>query len=242
MKLSKENVWLNINKPVEMSSAKVVAVVKRWTRAKKVGHGGTLDLMAEGVLPIALNRATKTSNDMMGEEKGYFFRVKWGAFTSSDDIEGEVIEESDKRPKTADICACILSFLGEIDQVPSKFSALRIDGKKAYELARKGVEFEIKSRKVTIFSIKLLKNDENYADFEIKCSKGTYVRSLARDICKKLGVCGHVVKLVRQSVGDISLENSVDLQKLRDFVRNPYNLSDLKEIKWIKSVNITCNN
>lgn len=221
MNLSKENIWLNINKPVEMSSAKVVAVVKRWTRAKKVGHGGTLDLMADGVLPIALNRATKTSNDMMGSEKKYFFSIKWGSFTTSDDVEGDVIEESDKRPKNSEICAILPVFIGEIEQMPSKFSALKVNGKKAYELARKGVEFELKSRKIRIFSLKLLKNDENYADFEAKCSKGTYVRSLARDICKELGVCGHVVRLTRLEVGDLFLTNSIDLKKLRSFVKNP---------------------
>ena len=155
MDLSKENMWLNIDKPIEMTSARVVSFVKRYIKAKKVGHGGTLDLMADGVLPIAVNRATKTAEKMMGEEKGYFFRIKWGAFTSSDDIEGDIIEESNARPKTSDICAVNFSFTGEIEQVPSKFSALKVNGKRAYDLARKGVEFELKSRKVRIFSIKL---------------------------------------------------------------------------------------
>lgn len=210
-----QNLWLNIYKPKGLTSARIVSIVKRLTKAKKVGHGGTLDPMATGVLPIALNRATKTSNEMMNLKKGYFFRISWGAFTDSDDAEGVVIETSEKRPKTNDVILILRDFLGKIEQIPSKFSAIKIDGKKAYDLARQGKDFEMKKREIEIFSLKMIENNENFADFEVFCSKGTYVRSLARDICEKLEVCGHVSVLTRLEVGDFKISESVSLDDLR---------------------------
>ncbi len=214
MIFQEENIWLNINKPRGLSSAKVVAIVKRLTKAKKVGHGGTLDVMADGVLPIALNKATKTSQAMMDRSKKYFFRIKWGSFTTTDDEEGEIVESNLARPQNQDLIAILPDFIGLIKQVPSKFSAIKINGKRAYELARKNVEFEMKEREITIFSLKMLENNQNFADFEVSCSKGTYVRTLAFDICKKVQVCGHVCVLTRLEVGDFKIENSKKIEEI----------------------------
>ncbi len=241
MSLKDQNIWLNINKPAGLSSAKVVSIIKRHCKAKKVGHGGTLDVMADGVLPIALNRATKTSNEMMAEKKKYFFRIKWGAFTDTDDAEGKVIEESDSRTSSSAISAILLDFLGVTEQTPSKFSALKINGKRAYDLARKGVDFEMKSREITIYGIKLISNNSEFADFEVECSKGTYVRSLARDICQKLSLCGHVIVLTRLVVGGFKIKNSINPRKFGNFVRNNRDI-EIEKIKWIKTLNISCNN
>ncbi len=198
-----------------MTSARAVAVVKRLTGAKKVGHGGTLDPMACGVLPIALNKATKTSDAMMATHKKYGFRIKWGESTNTDDAEGEITSISDKRPSSASLIAILGHFIGQITQIPSKFSAIKVNGKRAYDLARQGVEFELKSRDITIFLLKITENNQNFADFEVKCSKGTYVRTLAHDICQKLGVEGHVVRLERLEVGDFKVEEALSLERLQ---------------------------
>ncbi len=215
---STQNIWLNIDKPLGISSARVVAIVKRLTKAKKVGHGGTLDVMASGILPIALNKATKTSDAMMATHKKYSFQIAWGEFRDTDDSEGKIVETSQKRPKTSEIIAILPCFLGKITQTPSKFSALKINGERAYDLARKGVQFEMKSREITIFSLKITKNDENFANFEVKCSKGTYVRTLAHDISQKLGVCGYVSKLERTQVGDFDQSHKISLEKLKSAI------------------------
>lgn len=242
MDLSNQNAWLNINKPLGISSARVVSIVKRHSKAKKVGHGGTLDVMASGVLPVALNRATKTSDAMMAERKKYSFQIKWGAFTDSDDSEGNIVEESSARPNSAQIGQILLSFMGKTSQMPSKFSALKVNGKRAYELARKGVEFELKPREITVYSLKFTKNTSDSADFEVECSKGTYVRSLARDICQKLSVCGHVSKLARLAVGDFTIENAINLEKFCNIVDNSLlHEAKIEEVSWIKNVNSACN-
>lgn len=215
MNLSSENIWLNIDKPYGFSSAKVVAIVKRATGAKKVGHGGTLDPLATGILPIALNKATKTSEVLMGAKKKYFFRVSFGEFRDTDDAEGKVIETSEKRPNISQIISALPFFIGKIKQTPSRFSAIKINGQRAYDLARKDVEFVVPEREVEIFSIKLLTFTQDFVELEIECSKGTYVRSLARDICKKIGVCGYVSILTRKGVGKFSYEKRISLDVLK---------------------------
>ncbi len=215
--LSTTNLWLNIDKPINCSSAKAVAIVKRITGAKKVGHGGTLDPFASGVLPIALNKATKTSEILMNAPKKYLFRISWGEFRDTDDVEGKVIESSQARPTNVQIISALPFFIGKIKQVPSRFSAIKINGQRAYDLARKNIEFEIKEREVEIFSLKMISNNNEFAEFEIECSKGTYVRSLARDLCKKIGgnICGFVSKLTRLSVGKFSYEKRISLDVLK---------------------------
>ncbi len=213
--LSQKNIWLNIDKPIGYSSAKVVAIVKRITGAKKVGHAGTLDPFASGILPIALNKATKTCQYIAEARKKYFFRISWGEFRDTDDVEGKVTESSSARPTTTQIISALPHFLGKIAQTPSRFSAIKIDGKRAYELARKDIEFEMKVRAVEIFALKLISNCEGFAEFEVECSKGTYIRSLARDICKRVEVCGHVSILTRLAVGKFFYTNRISLDVLK---------------------------
>ncbi|NBV07039.1 MAG: tRNA pseudouridine(55) synthase TruB [Proteobacteria bacterium] len=213
--LSQKNIWLNIDKPIGYSSAKVVAIIKRVTGAKKVGHAGTLDPFASGVLPIALNKATKTCQYISDARKKYFFRITWGEFRDTDDVEGKVTESSLFRPKTENIISVLPNFLGKIKQTPSRFSAIKIDGKRAYELARKEIDFKIKERQVEIFSLKLISNSAEFAEFESECSKGTYIRSLSRDICKRLSACGYVSVLTRLMVGNFMYEKRISLDLLK---------------------------
>lgn len=213
--LQSDNLWLNIDKPLGFSSAKAVAIVKKITGAKKVGHGGTLDPAASGILPIALNRATKTSENLMNAPKKYYFRITFGEFRDSDDSEGKVTETSNARPEISQIISALPLFVGKIKQKPSRFSAIKINGQRAYELARNNIEFEIKEREVEIFRINLVSLSPDYCDLEIECSKGTYVRSLARDICLKTGVCGYVSILTRLRVGDFNYSNRISLDLLK---------------------------
>lgn len=217
--LSQINCWLNIDKPIAMSSARAVAIVKRLTKAKKVGHGGTLDPFASGILPIALNKATKTAESMMQAPKKYRFTIKWGEFRDTDDIEGKVEASSDARPTTSQLIAILQKFVGKIKQKPSKFSAIKINGERAYDLARAGIEFEMKMREVEIFSLKLISNSDECCVIEATCSKGTYVRTLSRDICESLGVCGFVSVLTRLEVGEFLYKNKISLEKLKNMVK-----------------------
>ncbi len=216
--ISSQNLWLNVNKPIDYSSAKVVAIIKRITGAKKVGHGGTLDPFASGVLPVALNKATKTSEAMMNATKKYFFTITWGEFRDSDDVTGKLTESSLRRPSNNEIISILPFFVGKITQTPSRFSALKINGKRAYELARQGIEFEVKSREIIIYSLKLISNSDTESQFEVCCSKGTYIRSLARDISKMLTVCGYVSKLTRLQVGKFLYANAISLDLFRGAV------------------------
>ncbi len=224
--LSDQNLWLNIDKPIGISSARAVAIVKRMTGAKKVGHGGTLDPFASGILPIALNKATKTSEALMSARKKYSFQIAWGEFRDTDDVEGKIIETSPNRPTNAEIISAICFFVGKIKQAPSRFSAIKINGKRAYELARKDVEFEVPQREVEILSMKFLSNSAEFGEFEIECSKGTYVRSLARDLCKKLGVCGYVSELTRLQVGKFVYQKRISLDALKSFTTYGGRFSD----------------
>jgi tRNA pseudouridine55 synthase len=216
--LSKQNLWLNIDKPQGFSSAKAVTIVKRLTKASKVGHAGTLDPLASGVLPIAINKATKTCDYIVNHNKKYFFEISWGEFRDTDDAVGKVIESSSKRPKTSEIISNLIHFIGKIQQTPPQFSAIRIDGKKAYQLARSQKMVELKPREVEIFKIKLIANNSVCAQFEIDCGKGTYVRSFARELSERLGVCGYISVLRRLKVGDFLIENTISLDKLKNIV------------------------
>lgn len=213
--LSEQNLWLNIDKPIGFSSAKAVAIVKRITGAKKVGHGGTLDPFASGILPIAINKATKTAQNLMDARKKYSFRISFGEFRDTDDVEGKVTETSDKRPSIEEIISALPFFIGKIKQTPSRFSAIKINGQRAYDLARQDIEFEIPPREVEIFSLKLISLNSDFAEFELECSKGTYIRTISRDICKKLGVCGFVSVLTRTRVGKFFYQNRISLDALK---------------------------
>lgn len=216
--LQADAIWLNIDKPLGMSSARAVAIIKRLTGSKKVGHGGTLDPFASGILPVALNKATKSSEHLMNAHKKYLFRISWGEFRDTDDVEGKVEESSLARPTTNQLISALPFFVGKIKQTPSRFSAIKINGKRAYDLARKDVVFEMKEREVEIYSCKLVSNCAEFGEFEVECSKGTYIRSLSRAICKKVGVCGYVSTLTRLVVGKFIYEKRISLDALKHTV------------------------
>ncbi len=215
------NGWLAIDKPLGMTSTSVVTQVRRLTGAAKVGHGGTLDPLATGILPIALGEGTKTVAYVMDGAKTYRWRVTWGEARSTDDAEGEVIETSDVRPTRAAIEAAIPDFLGEIQQVPPIYSAVKIDGRRAYDLARNDQSVELKARTVRIDRLALIDMTEEWAEFEVGTGKGAYIRSLARDLAQALGTVGYVSMLRRTSCGPFNEGNAISLDMLADFGHSP---------------------
>lgn len=207
--------WLVFDKPINMTSTQAVGIVRRAFGAQKAGHSGTLDPLATGILPIALGEATKTVSYVVEGEKAYSFTVRWGAETSTDDTEGQVVKSSDARPSRADIEALLPRFQGEIMQVPPAFSAIKVDGARAYDLARGGETVELEARPVAIDELRLAEMpDESTSLFEARCGKGTYVRALARDMGRMLGCYGHVIALRRTHVGPFSENDAVTLDTL----------------------------
>lgn len=206
--------WINFYKPAEMTSTQALGKVRWLLQAQKGGHGGTLDPLAHGVLPIALGEATKTVNFAQDHIKTYLFTVCWGEQRSTDDAEGEVVAASDKRPSAAEIEAILGDYIGDIEQTPPAYSAIKIDGQRAYDLARDGQTPDIKARTVYIEDLKLLEAERDTARFELVCGKGTYVRSLARDMGLRLGCYGYVSALERTQVGPFLAENAISLETL----------------------------
>lgn len=219
--------WLAVDKPVDLSSTKVVGILKRLYNAQKAGHGGTLDPLADGILPIAFGEATKTAQWAMDCDKEYVFTVEWGSSTASQDKEGDVIATSDVRPTRAEIEAVLPGFIGDIQQVPPKYSAIKIDGERAYDLARDGESFEIPSREVTVYEAELVTmQDADHATFRVVSGKGFYIRALARDLAAALGAEGHVSQLRRTRVGALDASNSVSLAALEALADNQDALLD----------------
>jgi tRNA pseudouridine55 synthase len=207
--------WLILDKPQGMTSTQAVTKVRRLFDAAKAGHAGTLDPLATGVLPIALGEATKTVPFAVEGLKTYRFTVRFGAETDSDDAEGTVVTESAARPETEAIEAMLPRFTGEISQVPPRFSALKVDGARAYDLARDKEEFELAPRVVSIERLALIaRPDPDHCQLEAGCGKGTYVRALARDLGRALGSCAHVEALRRTRVGGFGEEDAVTLAEL----------------------------
>jgi tRNA pseudouridine55 synthase len=214
--------WLIIDKPVGPTSGGVVGAVKRALRdggyaRVKVGHGGTLDPLASGVLPIALGEATKLSGRMLGADKAYEFTIAFGTETDTLDAEGKVVARAGKRPTLAEIEAILPRFTGEIEQAPPAYSALKVDGKRAYDLARAGEQVALRSRKVTIHSLSVRaepKRTVNEVTLRARVSKGSYIRSLARDIARSLDTVGHVAMLRRTRAGPFTLDSAISLDKL----------------------------
>ncbi|BAT59845.1 tRNA pseudouridine synthase B [Variibacter gotjawalensis] len=207
--------WLILDKPVGMTSTHAVAVVKRAFQAKKAGHAGTLDPLASGILPIALGEATKTVPYVMDGRKAYRFTVRWGVETDTDDAEGREIATADLRPDRAAIEAILPKFTGALMQTPPKFSALKIQGQRAYDLARDGEEVVLEPRPIEVKRLTLTAMpDADNAEFEAECGKGTYVRALARDIGRALGTRGHVVALRRTAVGPFIEQRAVVVDQL----------------------------
>ena len=222
------NGWVCLDKPFELGSTDAVSKVRRLFNAQKAGHAGTLDPLASGILPIALGEATKTVPFMMEAQKVYRFTINWGVSTASVDREGEIIGRSDVRPSVEAVRAALPAFVGEIDQTPPQFSAIKVDGQRAYDLARDGVEFELASRKVTILEAAVTDApDADHVELTIRTGKGVYVRSLARDLALILGAEGHVSALRRERVGPFSTENAVTLDFLTDLVHRDAALEGL---------------
>jgi len=220
-KREKRNVdgWLILDKPVGMTSTHAVSVVKRAFAAKKAGHAGTLDPLATGVLPIALGEATKTVPFVMDGRKSYRFTVRWGIETDTDDAEGQAIASSEGRPDMDAVRAALPRFTGTIMQTPPKFSAVKIAGERAYDLAREGEAVSLEPRPVEIDRFDLVRVvDGDHAEFAAECGKGTYVRALARDLGRALGTCGHVVALRRTAVGPFTEQGAASLAELQQVV------------------------
>jgi len=215
------NGWLIIDKPIGPTSTQVVGAVKRALREGgypkvKVGHGGTLDPLASGVLPVALGEATKLSGRMLDADKVYAFTITFGSETNTLDAEGVVVATSERRPAPSEIEAVLPRFTGPIAQVPPAFSALKVDGKRAYALARAGEEVALASRDVTIHVLSVKDVGPGWATLEARVSKGTYIRSLARDIARALDSVGHVTMLHRSKAGPFSLDGAISLDKLAE--------------------------
>lgn len=225
--------FLNIYKPVGMTSHDVVAALRRVTKIKQIGHTGTLDPFAEGVLPICVGKATRLI-EYLQDDKEYLATVQFGASTNTFDLDGEKTSVSDKKVTKSEVEEGLKAFSGEISQLPPIFSAIKVKGKKLYEYARKGEEVEIQPRKVVIENIELKVFDEENqrAQILIKCSKGTYIRSIANDLGQNLGCGGYLVKLVRTQAGSFRVEDSVQLDGI-EVERNLINPTDILDLPRI---------
>jgi len=207
--------WINLDKPLDLGSTDAVSRIKRLFNAQKAGHAGTLDPLASGILPIALGEATKTVPFLMEAEKSYRFTIAWGSTTASFDREGEVIASSDARPTVDQVEAALPAFRGEIMQVPPTFSAIKVDGQRAYDLAREGVEFELEARPIVVHRLEVTEHaDADHVTLEMDCGKGSYVRAVVRDLASALSAHGHVSALRRTRVGAFSEENATPLESL----------------------------
>jgi tRNA pseudouridine55 synthase len=210
------NGWINLDKPTGVSSTQAVGRLKFLFNAKKAGHAGTLDPLASGVLPVAFGEATKTVPVVQDGAKSYRFRVRWGEESATDDAEGEIVARSDRRPAAAEIESLLPRFVGAILQTPPTFSAIRIAGSRAYDLARDGETFEIEARPIHVYRLELIAAESDDAVLEAECGKGAYVRAIARDLGRALGCFGHVIELRRTRVGPFSVDAGIPLDRLPD--------------------------
>ncbi len=209
------NGWVVVDKPSGLTSTQIVGRVRRVFDARKAGHGGTLDPLATGLLPVALGEATKTVAYVMDGLKTYRFTLRWGQATTTDDAEGDVIEECSHRPDAAEIEAALPDFLGAIEQVPPVYSAIKVGGRRAYDLARAEASFELQPRQVLIRRLDLVAlDDRDHATFEVDCGKGAYMRALARDIGRALGSPAHIAALRRTAVGPFVEADAISLESL----------------------------
>jgi tRNA pseudouridine55 synthase len=208
------NGWIILDKGVGMTSTHAVAVVKRGLSAKKAGHAGTLDPLASGILPIALGEATKTVPFVMDGRKSYVFTVAWGSETTTDDTEGDVVERTDRLPDPGEIESFLPRFTGQVQQVPPRFSAIKIQGERAYDLARDGEVVELQPRTVEIDRLALIHHEGDRSIIEADCGKGTYVRAIARDLGRALGCLGHIAALRRTRVGPFTEHDAVTVDDI----------------------------
>ena len=223
--------WVIIDKPAGITSTKVVSIVKRVFDAQKAGHAGTLDPMATGILAVALGEATKTVAYAMDAQKTYRFTARWGEARDSDDADGSITATSARRPSKEEIEAVLPRFVGTLVQVPPAYSAIKVQGERAYDLAREGEQVVLEPRTVEIAAARLLDlPDEDHAEFEIRCGKGTYVRSWVRDLALALGTLGHVSSLRRTRIGSFCEANAIALETLRSFMHIPAAFEHLRPI------------
>jgi len=224
--------WICLDKPYDLGSTDAVTRVRRLFNAQKAGHAGTLDPLATGILPIALGEATKTVPFLMEAEKVYRFSIEWGRTTASFDREGATTATSDVRPSPEAVAEALKAFVGEIQQVPPAFSAIKVDGERAYDLAREGIAVELDARAVVIHEAAVTDApDPDHVEITIRCGKGTYVRSIVRDIAETLGACGHVSALRRLRVGPFSAETAIGLDILEDLVHRGARLEALLPVE-----------
>lgn len=211
---------INIYKPKGITSFDVVRELRKILKTSKIGHTGTLDPLATGVLPVCVGKATKIVDFLMEDYKIYKATLKLGVTTDTYDSEGKVVREDKVNSNEAEIIDAVNSFIGEIDQVPPMYSALKVNGKRLYDLARAGIEIERESRKINIYYINITKIDIPYVSFEVKCSKGTYIRSLCFDIGEKLGCGANMTELERIATGSFTKDNSVTIEELKNDVNS----------------------
>ena len=222
--------WVILDKPLGLTSTQAVAAVRRIFDAQKAGHAGTLDPMATGILAIALGEATKTVPYAMDADKVYRFTASWGESRDSDDAEGKVTGTSDRRPTKDEIEALLPRFTGVLNQTPPAYSAIKVAGERAYDLARDGQEVVLQPREVEVFEARLLDAQQDQAEFEILCGKGTYVRSWVRDMALALGTLGYVSALRRTRLGSWDEKDAVGLDTLTPFMHSPAAFGYLKPL------------
>ena len=226
------NGWVILDKPVDMTSTAAVGAVRRIFDAQKAGHAGTLDPLATGVLPIALGEATKTLPYVVDTEKRYQFLLRWGIATSTDDREGNIIETCERRPSETEIRDTLTQFIGEIMQVPPIYSAIKVNGQRAYDLARYGEEVELDARPIFIDAFDLVGiEDADHAVFNVVSGKGAYMRGLARDLARALGTVGHIASLRRNAVGPFQETDAISLDEIGWFGQSPAASGGLRPVE-----------
>ena len=228
------NGWIALDKQPGVTSRQAVTKISKILNIKKVGHAGTLDPMATGVLPIAVGEATKCISFIQNKTKKYSFTVKWGETTNTDDLEGTVLEKSNVRPTKTQVIDILNSFKGKVLQEPPAFSAIKIDGKRSYKLARNNIIFKHQPREVEIHNLSLKKIvNSDFAEFEVLCGKGTYIRSLAKDIAEKLNTKAHVIALRRHSVGNFSEKDTIFIDFFKEIIHSPAILKKMLPIEAV---------
>ncbi len=234
LNLKKISGWIILDKQSGMTSRQIVSKISKTLKINKIGHGGTLDPLATGVLPIAIGEATKLISFIQNKNKKYSFTIKWGETTDTDDVEGKVLDKSDVRPNEKEIKKALISFRGKINQRPPIYSAIKINGKRSYNLARKNIDIEHNLRQIEVHELNLKKIvNSDLAEFEVICGKGTYVRSLARDIAEKLKTKGHVTKLRRHFVGNFDEKDTIFIDFFEEIIHSPSILNKIKPIEKV---------
>ena len=226
--------WIILDKKSGITSRQAISKISKMFNFKKIGHGGTLDPLATGVLPIALGEATKLISFIQNKKKKYSFIIKWGEATDTDDSEGKIIKKSNSRPNKEEIQNVLISFIGKIQQIPPNFSAIKIDGERSYNLARKNISVRHKPRQIEVheFTLKKILNIDT-AEFEVICGKGTYIRSLARDLAEKLNTKGHVIKLRRHFVGNFNEKDKIFIDFSEEIIHSPTFLDKIIPIEKV---------